>query len=140
MEELTLTRRDDGDENNGDGCGDGGGGYEVTCNILRTGKKEGGSSAKDVSERLREWLEEDEEERQRRRSAEYGARLRDELLLLSSFLHHRYVEEVYRVGTMSRQCLEVLSSIVDDDKSSSSMMDNHNDEVRERFRSNMSGN
>ena len=42
---------------------------------------EGGSFAKDVSEHIREWIEE-EEERRRSRSAEDGARLGDESLSL----------------------------------------------------------
>ena len=136
VEALTLPRGDGGDDN--DWCGGGGDGYEVTCNLLRPGEGEGSSSAKDVSERLREWIEEEEEEEERRRrgSAEDGARSRDESSLSSS--PRRYVEEAYRVGTTARQCLEVLSSIGDDE--SSSTMDDHDDEVRERFRSYLEGN
>ena len=57
LEALILPRRDDGDDNDGGGgVGGGGGGYEVACNLLRPGEGEGSSSAKDVSERLREWI------------------------------------------------------------------------------------
>ena len=118
MEALTLPRGYDND-----GGGGGIGGYEVACNLLNPGEGEGGSSAKDVSERLREWIE--EEERRRRRSAEDRARSGDESLLSSLSSPRCYVEEAYMVGTTARQCLEVLSSIGNDDSSSSSPMDDN---------------
>ena len=112
------------------------GGYKVACNLLNPGEGKGGSSAKDVSERLREWIE--EEERRRRRSVEDGARSGNESSL-SSLSPRCYVEDAYRVGTTARQCLEVLSSIGDDDDESSLPMDDHYDEVCVCFRSYLEG-
>ena len=66
---------------------------------------------------------------------EYGASLGSELSLLS--LPCRYLEEAYRVGMTACQCLEVLLSIGDDE--SSLTMDDHDDELCERFRSYMEG-
>ena len=95
-------------------------------------------SAKDVSERLREWIEEEEEERRSRRSAEDGTTSGDESSFSSSSSPRRYVEEAYRVDTTACQCLEVLSSIGDDE--SSSTMDDHNDEVHKHFHIYLEGN
>ena len=64
------------------------------------------------------------------------ARSGDEYPLLPSC----YVEEAYRVGATARHCLEVLSSIGNDDKKSLSMMGDHDNEIRERFRSYLEGN
>ena len=137
VEALTLPRGGDGDG----GAGGGGGGYEVACNLLRPGEGEGGSSAEDVSRRLREWIEEREEGRRRSRAAQDGARAGEEL---SSESYGRYVEEAYGVGTTARQCLDVLSAVGDDsdeDESSSysTMMEDHDREVRERFRGYLEG-
>ena len=44
------------------------------------------------------------------------------------------------MGTTACQCLEVLSSIGDDDNESSLTMDDHDDEICERFRSYLEGN